>query len=171
MRMRAYHTSKPQRPKTAHYFLPASVDPAALDGRAGHDRLDGLAQAQVSVGDDELHPGQSTGFQRAQERGPEGAVLAVADGEAEDLAAAIPAHPGGHHDRLGDDSAVDPGLAVGSVHEHIRELLAGQRAVPERRDLLVKVGTDAADLALAEATVSPRARTRSSTFLVLTPCR
>ena len=27
MRMRAYHTSKPQRPKTAHYFLPASSRP------------------------------------------------------------------------------------------------------------------------------------------------
>src|SRR5215216_438154 len=31
MRMRAYHTSKPQRPKTAHYFLPVSV-PAQRPG-------------------------------------------------------------------------------------------------------------------------------------------
>ena len=41
------------------------VDPAALDGRAGHDRLDGLAQAQVGVGDDELHPAQATGLERS----------------------------------------------------------------------------------------------------------
>jgi hypothetical protein len=76
------------------------VDPAALDGRAGHDRLDGLAQARVGVGDHHLHPAQASRLERAQERRPERAVLAVTHGEAEDLAAAVPAHPGGHHDGL-----------------------------------------------------------------------
>ena len=129
------------------------MDPAALDGRAGHHRADSLAQAEVGVGDDQLHPSQPAGLQAAQEGGPEGAVLAVADGEAQDLAAAIPAHASGDHHGLGDHPAVDPGLAVGGVHEHIGEALAGQRAVPERRDLLVEVSADAGDLALADAAV------------------
>jgi hypothetical protein len=70
------------------------VDPAALDSRAGHDRLDCLAQAKVGVGDHQLHPGQAAGLERAEERGPEGAVLAGTHGEAENFAAAVTAHPG-----------------------------------------------------------------------------
>jgi hypothetical protein len=119
------------------------VDPAALDGRTGHGDLDGLAQAQVGVGDDQLHPAKPTGLQAAQECRPEGAVLAVTHQEAEDLAAAIPTHPGGHHHGLGDDPAVDPGLAVGGVHEDIGERLTGQRSIPKRRHLSVQVGADA----------------------------
>jgi hypothetical protein len=60
------------------------VDPAALDGRTGHGGLDGLAQAQVGVGDDQLHPAKPTGLQAAQECRPEGPVLAVTHREAED---------------------------------------------------------------------------------------
>jgi hypothetical protein len=37
-------------------------------------------------------------------------VFTVADGEAEDLAAAVGGDAGGHHDGLGDDAAVDPRL-------------------------------------------------------------
>jgi hypothetical protein len=88
-------------------------------------------------GDDQLHPAKPTRLQAAEELGPEGTVLAVADREAEDLAAAVTAHPGGHDHRLGDHPAVDPCLAVGRVHEHVREDLAGQGAIPERRDLSV----------------------------------
>jgi hypothetical protein len=36
--------------------VPEEVKLAALNGRAGHDRLDGLAQAQVGIGDDQLNP-------------------------------------------------------------------------------------------------------------------
>jgi hypothetical protein len=107
----------------------------------------------MRIGDDQLHSSQPAGLQRAQKRRPEGAILAVADGEAEHLTAAVAAHPGGHHHGLGDHPAVDPGLAVGRVHEHIREALAGQRAVPERANLMVEVGADPRDLALADAAV------------------
>jgi hypothetical protein len=147
------------------------VDPAALDGRPGHGGLDGLAQAEVGVGDDQLHTLEPAGLQAPQERGPGGTILAVAHPKAEDLAAAIPAHPGGHDHGLGDDPPVDPGLAVGGVQEHIREGLTGQGTVPEGRHLVVEVGADAADLALGDATVATRARTRSSTLGVLTPCK
>jgi hypothetical protein len=122
--------------------VPEEVDAAALDGGAGHGGQDGLPQPKVGVGDDQLHPGQPAGLEGAQERGPKGAVLAVADGEAQHLAAAVAAHAGGNHHRLGDDAAVDAGLAVGGVDEHVREDLAGQGAVPERRHLLVEVGAD-----------------------------
>jgi hypothetical protein len=129
------------------------VDPAALGGRPGHDRADSLAQAEVGVGDDQLHPSQSANLQAAQERGPEGPVLAVADPKAEDLAAAIAAHPGGHDHGLGDHPAVDPGLAVGRIDEHIGEALTGQGSVPEGANLGVQVGADPADLTLADAAV------------------
>jgi hypothetical protein len=87
----------------------------------------------VRVGDDQLHAVQAAGLQRAQEPGPERAVLAVTDVEAEDLAAPIGAHPGGHHHRLGGDPGApaapipaDAGLAVGGVQEHVRERHLGQ---------------------------------------------
>jgi hypothetical protein len=132
------------------------VDPAALDGSARHDRVDGLAQAQVGVGDDQLHPGQPTGLQAAQERRPEGAVLAVADGEAQDLTAAIAAHPGGHDHGLGDDPAVHPGFAVGGVDKDVGEALAGQGPIPEGAHFAVQVGANPAHLALGDATVSAK---------------
>jgi hypothetical protein len=119
------------------------VDPAALDGRPGHDRVDGLAQPQVGVGDDQLHSAQPTRLQRAKEGGPERAVLRIADAEAEDLAAAVAAHPSRHYHRLGHHPAVDPGLAVGGVHEHIGKHLAGQRSIPDAGHLGGQVGADA----------------------------
>jgi hypothetical protein len=47
------------------------VDAAALEGRAGHDRADGLAQTEVGIGDHQ-HPTQPTGLQAAQECRPVG---------------------------------------------------------------------------------------------------
>ena len=85
---------------------------------------DRLLQPGVGVGDDQLHPAQPAGLQRAQERGPERAVLGVADGEPEHLPPAVGADPGGHHDGLGDHPPVDPGLAVGGVEEHVGERAA-----------------------------------------------
>jgi hypothetical protein len=65
------------------------VDPAPLDARAGQDRLDGRSQPEVGVGDHQLHSGKPAGLEAAQERRPEGAVLAVTHREAEDLAAPV----------------------------------------------------------------------------------
>jgi hypothetical protein len=125
----------------------------------------------VGIGDDQLHALEPAGLERAQERRPKAPILAVTDGEAEDLAAAIAADPGGHDHRLGDDAAVAPGLARGRVDEDGGKDLAGQRPVPECCDLAVQVGADAADLALGDAAVGAQARTRSSTLRVETPCR
>jgi hypothetical protein len=119
------------------------VDPTALEGGTGHDRADGLAQAEVGVGDDQLHPAKPTGLQAAQECRPEGTILAVAHPKAEHFAAAITGHPGGHHHRLGDDPAVDPGFAVSGVDKDVGDGLAGQRPIPEGADLGVQVGAAA----------------------------
>ena len=64
----------------------------------------------MGVGDNQLDTGESSGLEAAQEGGPEGAVLAVADVQAQDLPAAISGHPGGDHHRPGDDPPIDAGL-------------------------------------------------------------
>jgi hypothetical protein len=129
------------------------VDPAALPAGAGHDRGDGGLETGVGVGDDQLDAGEPAGLERAQERGPEGAVLAVADVQAQHLPTAISGHPGGDHHRPGDDPAVHAGLEVGGVNEHIREAGVGQGAGPERGHLGVELGADPGDLALGDPAV------------------
>ena len=62
--------------------------PAGAEQHGG----DGLLEAGVGIRDDQLQPGQPAGLQRAQKGGPERAVLAVADGEAEHLAPPVAAH-------------------------------------------------------------------------------
>src|SRR3712207_6000032 len=52
-----------------------------LPGRAEQHRADRGLEPGVGVGDDQLGAGQPTGLERAQERGPERAVLRIADGE------------------------------------------------------------------------------------------
>jgi hypothetical protein len=111
----------------------------------------------VGVGDDQLHPGQAAGLQAAEERGPERAVLTVADLEPQDLPVPVRGHPGGNDDGLGDDPVIDPGLAVGGIQEHIPEQLPGQAPVPERRDLGVQVSADPAHLRLGDPAVRPPA--------------
>jgi hypothetical protein len=125
----------------------------------------------VGVGDDQLGAGQAAGLQRAQERRPERSVLAVADRAAEHLAVAVGGHPGGDDHGLGDDSPVDPGLAVRGVEKDVGVGRLGQRAVAERADFLVEVAQirEISDLEMPVS--APSARTRSSTLRVETPCR
>ena len=126
----------------------------------------------MGVGDDQLHPVQAAGLQRPQERGPERAVLGVADVEAEHLPVPVGADRGGHHDGLGDDPAVDAGLAVGGVEEHVRVRRRPfsdrprNAATSSSRSAQIR---DTSDLEMPVST--PRALTRSSTFRVETPCR
>jgi hypothetical protein len=130
------------------------MHPTSLPRRAEQDRGDGLFEPGVGVGDDQLHPAQTAGFEAAQERGPERAVLGVAHSKSEHFAPTISPDTGSDHHRLGHDSVVDPGLAVSRVQEDIRELLVGQRPVAERAHLLVEVGADSAHFGLGDAGVS-----------------
>ena len=95
-------------------------------------------------------PGQPTGLQRPQERGPERAVLGVADVEAQHFTAAVGGDAGGDHHRLAHHPPVHPRLAVGRVEEHIRIGNLGQRPVPERANLLVQVSADPRHLRLRD---------------------
>jgi hypothetical protein len=126
------------------------MDPAALPAGAGHDRGDGLGEAGVGVGDDQLDAVKPAGFERAQERGPERAVLAVTNVQAEDLSAAVGGDAGGDHHRAADHPAVHAGLEVGGVQEQVREGGVRKRAGPEAGDLGVQLATDPADLGLGD---------------------
>jgi hypothetical protein len=122
------------------------VHSASLPAGAGHDRCDGLLEAGVGVRDDQLHPGQPAGLQAAEERRPEGAILAVADVQAQHLSAAVGGHAGGDHDRAAHHPAVHAGLEVGGVQEQVREAGVGQRARAERGDLAVQLDPRGAEL-------------------------
>ena len=128
-------------------------------------------EAEVVVGDHQLHPGQAAGSQRPQERGPEGAVLGVADVDAEDLAVAGGGDTGGDHDRPGHDPTADAALDVGGVDEHVGELDMVERAGAERLEVVVELARRSVtprDLEIPAS--SPRRLTRSSTLRVETPC-
>jgi hypothetical protein len=70
-------------------------------------------------------PGQPAGLERAQERGPERLVLAVADVDTQDLAAALSGDAGGDHDSAGDDLAegVVADVDVGGVEVDVGKLV------------------------------------------------
>jgi hypothetical protein len=147
------------------------VHPAALPGRAEQHRHDRLLEAGVGVGDDQLGAGEPTGLEGAQERGPEGAVLRVADRAAEHLAVPVGGHAGGDHHRLGDDPAVDPRRAVGGVEEHVGKRGLGQRPVPEGTHFFVEVGADPAHLGLGDAGVGAQRADQIVDLAGGTPCR
>jgi hypothetical protein len=147
------------------------LDPAALPCGTSHNRDDGPLEPGVGVGDHQLHPGEPSGLQRAEEGGPERPVLAVADVHAQHLAAAITTHAGGHHHGLGDDPPVDPGLAVGRIDKDVGEALAGQRSVPEGADLAIESAQIRLTSLLLLPLSAPKARTRSSTLRGETPCK
>jgi hypothetical protein len=90
-----------------------------------------------------VHPGQPAAAQAAQERGPKGFVLRVADIDAEHFAGAVDRDAGGDHHRARHHPPVDAGLDVGRVAEHIRKGGVVQGPAPEGLDLLVEVFADA----------------------------
>jgi hypothetical protein len=107
----------------------------------------------VSIGDDQLDSDEPSGLEAAQEGGPKGAVLAVTNVQAQDLAAAVGGHPGGDHHRPGDDPPIDPGLEVGGIQEHIGKGGVGQRAGPEGGHLTIQLGAAPGDLRLGDPSV------------------
>jgi hypothetical protein len=104
---------------------------AALPRGATEHRVDRVAQARVSVGDDELHALEPARSQPAQEGQPPGAVLGGDDVEAQDLAAAIVVHADGDEARDVHDAAALAALQNERVEPQVREAAARQRAFPE----------------------------------------
>ena len=62
--------------------------------------------------------------------------------EPEDFTAPISCDPDGHDDRLGHDPAIDPGLAIRRVKEHVRKVHCVKIAASERADFGIQVSTD-----------------------------
>jgi hypothetical protein len=79
------------------------VHPAALPGATLQLPPDCLGQAYVGVADHELDSREAALFERDQELPSEALVFAVADLEAEQLAAAVSVHANGHDDGPGAD--------------------------------------------------------------------
>ena len=126
------------------------MDPTALPGSADEHPGDGRLEAEVVIGDHQLHPGQAPGPQTLEERRPERSRLAVAHGHAQHLPVTVGAHPGGYHHGTGDHPAVDPTLDVGGVGEDVGKLDVVEGPVAEGLEIGVELGADAAHLALGD---------------------
>ena len=130
------------------------MDPASLPAGALEHRLNGLLEPGVRVRPDELHPAQAADLQRAEEAGPEALVLAVTDVDAEHFPAPVGGHPDGDDQGLGQDPVPDPGLAVGGVEGHIREVLRGQGSVAKLGYFRVEARKDPGHFGLGDAGIS-----------------
>jgi hypothetical protein len=126
------------------------MHPAALPPSADEHRADRGLEAEVVVGDHELHAAQAAGAESLEERGSEGAILRVTDVDTEDLSVAGGGHAGGDDHGAGHDPTPDPALqvggdpaAVGGGVEHLHARVghvaggveAGYGALPGRVDL------------------------------------
>jgi hypothetical protein len=132
--------------------VPREVDSASLMGRALEAAFEGGDEAGVLVGDDEPNPGQAASFERGEEAAPEHLVLAVADVEAEDLAATVGGDPSGHDDRHRND--LGGGVAnvqVGRIKVDVGEVGVIEAAGAERGDDLVQASADARHFGLGDA--------------------
>jgi hypothetical protein len=145
------------------------VHPAAFVSGALEGPFERRDQAGVLVGDHQLDPGQAALLQPGQQRPPEHLVLAVADVEAEHLAAAVGGDAGGdhrHRDHLGGGVA---DMEVGRVEIDVGDSVWSSRRV---RDAVTTSSRPAqtretSDLEIPES--MPRAATKSSTLRVDTP--
>ena len=91
----------------------------------------------MGVGDDKLHPGKPSRFQRTQKLGPERLVLGVTNVETEKLPATVRGNSDGDDNSLRDDAVVDAGFALGGIKEHIRVVKRRKAAVAELGHLLI----------------------------------
>ena len=103
---------------------------------------DGFRQPTASVGHEQLHSAQAAGLYRAEEFRPEGFVLGVTNIEAENFTASVRRNPNGHDDRMGEDSMVDPGFAIGGIKEDVWVVERGEVPIAEDGDLLVQTSAN-----------------------------
>jgi len=144
------------------------VHPAALPGRSDERGGDRRFEAEVVVGDDQVHPGKPSGPQGAEEGHPTAARFAVADIDAERLRGAVGADAGGDDNRPGHHPASDPGLDVGGVREDVGNSPSSGRVWNASKSVSSSAQIrDTSDLEMPPG--PPSALTTSSTFFVDTP--
>src|SRR5258705_13855476 len=124
----------------------------------------------MSIGDDQVYPGQAAGAQRGQELAPELIGLAVTDGGAQDLTGAVDGHPGGHHQRLRDHMSPDTDLAEGRTQNTYGNSMWDKLRVRNASISLSRPAQILETSDLDTPACTPIAATRSSTLRVDTPC-
>jgi hypothetical protein len=143
MRMRRIPHQQAQRPKATHYFVPASMDQAALPQRGRPDLLDRADQPGGAVGDDQQRRAQPAA---CRSRGnPRQASVELGGGAIQanqDRLAVGGDRPGAQH-RLGAGPVVV--AEMGAVHEHTQRVQADQRAGPPGGELALDGFADPAD--------------------------
>ena len=113
-----------------------------------------LIKPEWGVRDHETDTVQAAVDQAAEELGPEGLVLAIADVDAEDLAVPVGAAARGDHHRTRHDLAVVADVDVGRVEPHVHERLVIQPAVAQHGDVVVDRLADPAHGRLGHARVA-----------------
>ena len=126
------------------------VDPAALMGGPLEATPDGVHQPGVLVRNDQLHTGEASGAQGAQEAPPEHLVFGIADVEAQDLSVPVGSDPRRDDDRFGGHVVVVTDMEVGGVQEDVGELLVVEPPGPKGPHHLVEARADPADLGLLD---------------------
>ena len=119
---------RPSRPVALGHLgqqVAHEVHPAALPGRAG--RMAPIAACSPAWASQMTSwtPVRPRAFSAARNAVQNAPSSAVADVDAQHLPVPVGGHPGGDHHRLGHHPAIDPGLAVGRVEEHVGETLFG----------------------------------------------
>ena len=122
---------------------------AALPGGA-EDAGDGVAQAVVGIGDDELDALQAASHQALEEARPKRLSLAGPNAEADDFTPAVGRHRHGDYRRDRDDPSAIADLQVGRIEPKIRPV-ALERAIKDGVDAVVDFLAELGDLALGDA--------------------
>lgn len=104
----------------------------------------------MAIGDDELHPAQTTPRQLAQKSGPEGLRFGGTDIHAQNLTPTVAVDADGDDDRHRDDPAGLAHLHIGRVDPQIGPV-ALDRPVEEGLDPFVDLFAEPRDLALGDA--------------------
>jgi hypothetical protein len=139
---------------------------AALPWRTQH-LGDGLLEALVGVGDDQLHAPKTAADQAAQELPPERLGLGRAHLQADDLPLPAGVDPVGDHQSMVLDPPAGPDLLHLGVQPQIR-VGARQGPLPEHGDLLIQALAEPRNGVLGHPS-QPQASTSRSTLGVETP--
>jgi hypothetical protein len=102
---------------------PGAMDLAHLLGCAEEGGLCRLLDACVTIGDDQVDPGESPFFEVLQESRLELLILTIRDSCAQDLLVVIFPHSGNHENRLGDVPCSLAHLVSRDIHEEVQNSL------------------------------------------------
>src|SRR6266508_1823826 len=127
------------------------VGATPLPRRSGKRCPNRMHQAQVIIGDHELHTGEASYHEVPEERRPARAVLGGEDVEAQDLPPPVAVDRRPHHRGHGADPTGLPAPDLERIEPHVRVRAAVEGPGPERLDLLVQVLGEGGNLRLGDA--------------------